>query len=435
MGMGVQWLTCGFIFSMIILMSFSFLPSAFSDDASGVVFYTLFDESNPINVKSADYLFDDDTESLIISAITEIAKTSDADGIVINPQDPDLLIVGTAFDLTLESVEIATGDIISFQTIVGAFHFEVADPTTVYVSPIPGDLVKHTINPDGTIGAAVPITLSGDEQQITQPIKFPGGFFYTTSDRFGIGSYGTLEFTSETEATQTNLFTDLCGVHGGTYDPFTNTIVTSGSNCINQFDLDGNLLCTLQGGVDFPDPILGNFDQLDVDEQGHIVIAQTGGDLYLVDYSQSGDLCDDSTVVANTFLDNTLDDLTLRVDEAEPRTRGFWKNHEDETAEHLPITIGNLDVTDFDTAKLVFKANAKNAHDMLAAQLLAAEINVWNGVPNCVEVDDAISDAQLELVDANYMGPGTTTAPQNGDKVAVNAIKDILDDYNNNGCS
>ncbi len=94
-----------------------------------------------------------------------------------------------------------------------------------------------------------------------------------------------------------------------------------------------------------------------------------------------------------------------------------------------------MDVTDFDTAKLVFKVNAKNAHDMLAAQLLAAEINVWNGVPSCDKVDDAISDAQLELVGANYVGPGTTTAPKKGDKSAVNAIKDILDDFNNNGCS
>ena len=120
---------------------------------------------------------------------------------------------------------------------------------------------------------------------------------------------------------------------------------------------------------------------------------------------------------------------------SEPRTIGFWKNHPDETEEHLSILIGDFLVEDKDDANLVFKVNAKNAHDMLAAQLLAAEINVLNGVPSCDDVDDAISDAQSELAGADYTGPGSTTAPKKGDKGAVNAIKDVLDDFNNNGCS
>jgi len=125
--------------------------------------------------------------------------------------------------------------------------------------------------------------------------------------------------------------------------------------------------------------------------------------------------------------------LTEFSPETEPRTIGFWKNHPDETEEHLPIMIGDLVVANSEEANEVFNVNARNAHDMLAAQLLAAEINVWNNIPSCDDVDDAISDAQLEL--AGYTGPDTTTAPENGDKAAVNAIKDVLDNFNNNGCS
>jgi len=119
----------------------------------------------------------------------------------------------------------------------------------------------------------------------------------------------------------------------------------------------------------------------------------------------------------------------------EPRTIGFWKNHQEQTQEHLPKFIGEYEVVTFDDATDVFNVNAKNAHDMLAAQLLAAEINVWNNVSSCQEVDDAIEAAQGTLDVANYAGPGSTDAPKKSDKDEVNAIKDILNQFNNFGCS
>ncbi len=160
-----------------------------------------------------------------------------------------------------------------------------------------------------------------------------------------------------------------------------------------------------------------------------------------------GPILQDNTLEIEIKLDSGnndrhfIDAIVLEVDSdnqiscPEPRTIGFWKNHPIETEEHLPITIGDFDVTDSDVANMVFNVSAKNAHDMLAAQLLAAEINVWNGVLSCDDVDDAISDAQSELDDEDYTGPGSTTAPKKGDKGAVNAIKNVLDDFNNNGCS
>jgi hypothetical protein len=118
----------------------------------------------------------------------------------------------------------------------------------------------------------------------------------------------------------------------------------------------------------------------------------------------------------------------------EPKTIGFWKNHESDTTAKLPQTLGAYVVNTFATAKAVFDAaDAKNAHNMLAAQLLAAKLNKANGIPSSC-VDSAIATADTILSNAGYNGPNTTTAPQKSAKNAVNAVKDQLDAYNNNGC-
>ena len=91
-------------------------------------------------------------------------------------------------------------------------------------------------------------------------------------------------------------------------------------------------------------------------------------------------------------------------------------------------------VDTFAKAEDVFdSASSKNAHNMLAAQLLAAKLNVANGVPSSCATS-AIADADQILRDAGYSGPDTTTPPMKANKDAVNAVKDALDDFNNNGC-
>lgn len=124
---------------------------------------------------------------------------------------------------------------------------------------------------------------------------------------------------------------------------------------------------------------------------------------------------------------------------ATPKTIGYWKTHEEETASRLPVPLGNYLVDTLAKAKAVLdNAHAKNAHDMLAAQFLAARLNVLAGVPHAC-IDAAMNDpypngATGILVQAGYMGPGTTVAPTGTNKTAVNAVKDILDNFNNNGC-
>jgi hypothetical protein len=119
----------------------------------------------------------------------------------------------------------------------------------------------------------------------------------------------------------------------------------------------------------------------------------------------------------------------------EAKTIGYWKNHESDTQSKLPKTLGSYIVGDLDTALgILDDGHAKNAHDMLAAQLLAAKLNVASNVPSAC-VASAISDADAILSAAGYAGPGTTTAPKGAAKEAVNAVKDTLDNFNNNGCS
>ncbi len=116
------------------------------------------------------------------------------------------------------------------------------------------------------------------------------------------------------------------------------------------------------------------------------------------------------------------------------RTMGFWKNHEDATTAFLPKTLGTYVVDTFLKAKAVFdSADAKNALDMLAGQLLAAKLNVMNGEPHTC-IDSVISDADSILVTQGYGGPGIGTPLTKSAKATAIADKDALDNFNNEGC-
>lgn len=146
------------------------------------------------------------------------------------------------------------------------------------------------------------------------------------------------------------------------------------------------------------------------------------------------------TITATTTVDDT--ELTATASKtweaigppSEAKTIGFWKNHPADTAALLPQTLGTHLVDTFPKANAVFdSAKAKDAHNMLAAQLLAAKLNKANGVPSSC-VDTAISDADGILSAAGYAGSNTTAPPLEAGKNAVNAVKDNLDQFNQNGC-
>ena len=75
-----------------------------------------------------------------------------------------------------------------------------------------------------------------------------------------------------------------------------------------------------------------------------------------------------------------------------------------------------------------------NAYDQLAAQLLAAKLNIKNGVSTCESIETTIEDADTILRNAQYDGPGSTENPTGESSDYAFELIEVLDKYNINGC-
>jgi len=131
----------------------------------------------------------------------------------------------------------------------------------------------------------------------------------------------------------------------------------------------------------------------------------------------------------------------ITVDQAS-QSQGYWKNHPT-VVDALPdvdlygthgVWLVDADVGD----EVVFDGGKKNnAYNKLAIQLLAALLNVENG-STCTAPLTAIDDAQKLLSDAGWTVPDSIAKPSkkiSPTNAEINAVKDTLDDYNNNiGC-
>ena len=144
------------------------------------------------------------------------------------------------------------------------------------------------------------------------------------------------------------------------------------------------------------------------------------------------------------------DQSGIRVEQIEltlaSQSTGFWKNHEsvvDALTDGMAIDLlddGIILINDDSGIESddIFQGTKKTKGDtrpQLAAQLLAAQLNIKNGAVTCSDATDAIADAQAALIALNYNGLGDGEKPKKNTaltKSEVNAIKDVLDDYNNN---
>jgi uncharacterized repeat protein (TIGR01451 family) len=118
---------------------------------------------------------------------------------------------------------------------------------------------------------------------------------------------------------------------------------------------------------------------------------------------------------------------------------GYWKNHEPHTTSLLPVTLGNYTVGAFAQAKAVFNnmncgaSSPNDAVGCLAAQLLAAKLNMKNGAGTCIAPTIASADAFLTSI--GYAGPGATYTLTAAERAEAIQLKDALDKYNNGlGC-
>jgi len=131
-------------------------------------------------------------------------------------------------------------------------------------------------------------------------------YYGTAGDGSTSGDFGTVSFNGTT-ATLTRL---LSGVpaHGLTFDPFTNDIIFSSGNVVDQFDPTSGTIVSTFTDTNNPGD---HFDQSAVDGAGHLFVASNNGNLVGIDYdSAAGHLIGGAgSTVAEQFLAGSLDDI------------------------------------------------------------------------------------------------------------------------------
>jgi hypothetical protein len=122
----------------------------------------------------------------------------------------------------------------------------------------------------------------------------------------------------------------------------------------------------------------------------------------------------------------------------ERRGIGYWKNHEAETTEELPVTIGDVVVATFAAANAILDmatGPSWNGIEKLMAQLLAAELNGSIGACGFSEIAATVTAAQAFL-DGKASDPATAwSLLTEAQKDGAEELKDQLDEWNNGSCS
>lgn len=201
---------------------------------------------------------------------------------------------------------------------------------------------------------------------------------------------------------------------------------------------------TNSGSLDFGLVRPGTYTlcELAVPAGTHSTLEDLGGTVN----ATTGDVCLTFTLAAGETRAFTIDN---QAPGGGQRTIGYWKNWAScagsnrvalsaKTGNHLmdeflPQSLGNYVVDTCAKGVAVLKAaSAKYAENQLAAQLLAAKLNIAAGASTCSSVNTAIAHADSILVSIGYTGPpsaklGAASATRTD---ALNTAR-TLDRYNN----
>lgn len=162
----------------------------------------------------------------------------------------------------------------------------------------------------------------------------------------------------------------------------------------------------------------------------------------------TGDICAPITLTAGEVREIAVDNT---MPGGGQRTIGYWKNWNtcnqkggdwqtkaDRSGNHLldaflPKSLGNLAVTTCEEAIAILgSASGKFAENQLAAQLLAAKLNVAAGASTCSAVTTAITQADALLVTVGYAGPPSSLiGPKGAHRAVALSLASTLDNYNN----
>ena len=235
-----------------------------------------------------------------------IAYTPGADGLVLNPNNGQLLVGGQG--AAIYQVDKSTG---TYTTLSAGSNFEITvDPSgnTVYGGDSEGG---------GTFFTAVSLTspgvtntqaktAAGSPVAITH-ITFVGNTaYYTSGTDAGFGSFGTIDLST---GIVTPLMTQVTWAHGMDYDPFTGDLIVCGGITCVQIDPNSptSIVSTFTG-------INGEqFDQGAVDGNGDLFWADNNGKLLFIDYANTSLIGDSSNFVSNNFYMSYLDDIAPLV--------------------------------------------------------------------------------------------------------------------------
>jgi len=264
--------------------------------------------------------------TLTFSGNHNIATTAGADGLLFLP-DNNLAVggqggggsAGHIFEITTAGASVATVTMPSNgSNFDGSYHLALSSnsPTATLYTLCNGEcganLSRTTLVGGGLQNAttATNITVTGGVSHDVRGLIFDPvnstWYYGTAGDGSTSGDFGTVSFNGTT-ATLTRL---LSGVpaHGLTFDPFTNDIIFSSGNVVDQFDPTSGTIVSTFTDTNNPGD---HFDQSAVDGAGHLFVASNNGNLVGIDYdSAAGHLIGGAgSTVAEQFLAGSLDDI------------------------------------------------------------------------------------------------------------------------------
>jgi hypothetical protein len=349
-------------------------------------------------------------------------------------------------------------------TLTGTGHVGDVIGTITVFNNAPADITLATLTDQLSTGTTCTVDLGSD-------LVIPGGgsrtFNYTCGLSAAVAA-GTTNTATMTWATQT--LSDSSVLPGGTDFDTVPVDFTVSDNCATATD-------TFNGGTADP---LGTYcadDPLNPDLTG-VALANFGqsytAPTWTITYSRT--IAAPATLGTcqtygnrAAFTDNSTPSTSGHADASAtvcafnaPLTIGYWKTHMYQcpartktgtngcntsppfTVQYLPQTLGSYTVSAANngaTALAIFNANncsnasgsSQNAVGCLAAQLLAAKLNIAHGSnPACISSTITAADAFLTSI--GYAGPTVSYTLTSAQRATAVSLANTLNNYNNNGC-
>jgi len=292
--------------------------AAQADPVTEQLFYTTYNGGANIDEVTSVTL---SGSTLTFTGNQNIATTTGADGILFLP-DGNLAIGGQGgggggaqiHEITTGGVAVANvNTLFNGSTFDGSYHLALSSnsPTATLYTLCNGEcganFSRTTLVGSGLQNGttATNITVNGGTSQDVRGLIFDpvnGKWYYgTAGDGSTAGTFGTVTFGPGNTATLTQLLSNV-PAHGLTFDPFTNDIIFSSGNMIDQFDpTSGMIVSTFTG-------LAGDaYDQSAADGHGHLFVASNNGNLVGLDYDSTGLIGTGSS--AEKFLAANLDDI------------------------------------------------------------------------------------------------------------------------------